>query len=39
MDKFCYGLGMGKGQNLLSMGIKDMNIEDFVKGIKDVLSG
>ena len=39
MDKFCYGLGMGIGQNLLSMGIIDMNIEDFVKGIKDVLSG
>ena len=39
MDKFCYGLGMGIGQNLLSMGIKDMNVEDFVKGIKDVLSG
>lgn len=39
MDKFCYGLGMGIGQNLLSMGIKDMEIEDFVKGIKDVLSG
>ena len=39
MDKFSYGLGMGIGQNLLSMGVKDMNIEDFVKGLKDVLTG
>lgn len=39
MDKFSYGLGMGIGQNLLSMGVKDMNIEDFIKGINDVLSG
>lgn len=39
MDKFSYGLGMGIGQNLLSMGVKDMNIEDFIKGISDVLLG
>lgn len=39
MDKFSYGLGMGIGQNLLSMGVKDMSIEDFIKGISDILSG
>ncbi len=39
MDKFSYGLGMGIGQNLLSMGVNNMNIEDFVKALKDVLSG
>ena len=39
MDKFSYGLGMGIGQNLQSMGIKNMSIEDFVKGISDVLAG
>ena len=39
MDKFSYGLGMGIGQNLLSMGVNDMNIEDFVKALKDVLTG
>ncbi|MBR5812911.1 MAG: FKBP-type peptidyl-prolyl cis-trans isomerase [Bacteroidaceae bacterium] len=39
MDKFSYGLGMGIGQNLLSMGVKDMSIEDFIKGISDVLTG
>lgn len=39
MDKFSYGLGMGIGQNLLSMGVKDMSVEDFVKGMGDVLAG
>lgn len=39
MDKFSYGLGMGIGQNLLSMGVKNLDVEDFVKGIKDVLAG
>lgn len=39
MDKFSYGLGMGIGQNLLSMGVTEINLEDFLKGIKDVLSG
>ena len=38
MDKFSYGLGMGIGQNLLSMGVQDLNIEDFVKALKDVLT-
>ena len=39
MDKFSYGLGMGIGQNLQSMGIKNMSVEDFVKGMNDVLAG
>ena len=39
MDKFSYGLGMGIGQNLLSMGVEGMNVEDFVKGVSDVLAG
>ena len=39
MDKFSYGLGMGIGQNLQSMGISNMSIEDFMKGISDVLAG
>ena len=39
MDKFSYGLGMGIGQNLLSMGVKDMSVEDFINGISDVLAG
>ena len=39
MDKFSYGLGMGIGQNLQSMGINNMSVEDFMKGISDVLAG
>lgn len=39
MDKFSYGLGMGIGQNLLSMGVKEMSVDDFIKGIRDVLAG
>ena len=39
MDKFSYGLGMGIGQNLQSMGIKNISVEDFMKGINDVLAG
>lgn len=37
MDKFSYSLGLGIGQNLLSMGIKDLNISDFAQAISDVL--
>lgn len=39
MDKFSYGLGMGIGQNLLSMGVDGLNVEDFVKGVCDILAG
>ena len=39
MDKFGYGLGMGIGQNLLSMGVKGIDIESFVNGITAVLAG
>jgi FKBP-type peptidyl-prolyl cis-trans isomerase FklB len=30
---------MGIGQNLLSMGVEGMSVEDFVKGVSDVLAG
>ncbi len=39
MDKFSYGLGMGIGQNLLSMGVSDICVDDFVSALKAVLSG
>lgn len=39
MDKFGYGLGMGIGQNLLSMGVKNIDVESFVNGLKAVLTG
>ena len=38
MDKFSYAMGMGIGQNLLSMGTKDLNIDDFAQAIKDIFA-
>lgn len=34
-----YALGLGIGQNLLGMGAKDINIDEFAHGVKDVLEG
>lgn len=39
MDNFSYAIGLGIGQNLLSMGARDINVEDFAQGIADVLNG
>lgn len=39
MDKFSYSLGLGIGQNLMSMGTTNLNVEDFAKAVKDVLEG
>ena len=39
MDKFSYAIGLGIGQNLLSMGAKDLNAVDFAQAVKDVLEG
>ena len=39
MDKFSYAIGLGIGQNLLSMGAKDIKADDFAQAIKDVLEG
>lgn len=39
MDKFSYALGLGIGHNLLSMGAKDINVEDFSRAISTVLEG
>ena len=38
MDKFSYAIGLGIGQNLMSMGAKDINVDDFSQAIKDVLT-
>jgi FKBP-type peptidyl-prolyl cis-trans isomerase FklB len=38
MDKIGYALGLSIGNNFLASGIKDLNVEDFVKGVTDVLS-
>ena len=39
MDKFSYSIGLGIGQNLLSMGANNINVEDFAQAIKDVIEG
>ena len=39
MDKFSYAIGLGIGQNLLSMGAKGIDVADFAQEIKDVLEG
>lgn len=38
MDKFSYAIGLGIGQNLMSMGARDIVVEDFAQAIKDVLT-
>lgn len=39
MDKFSYAIGLGIGQNLLSMGAKGIDVNDFAQAISDVLNG
>ena len=39
MDKFSYAIGFGIGQNLSSMGIANLSVDDFAQAIKDVLEG
>lgn len=38
MNKFSYGLGLGIGQQLLSMGA-EVSVDDFSQAIRDVLEG
>ena len=39
MDKFSYAIGLGIGQNLMSMGAHGLNVEDFAQAVADVLNG
>ena len=39
MDKFSYAIGLGIGQNLWSMGARNIDVNDFAQAIKDVLEG
>ncbi len=39
MDKFSFSIGLGIGQNLLGMGARDLNVDDFAQAIKDILEG
>lgn len=38
MDKVSYALGLSIGNNFQNSGIKNLNVEDFVKGLTDVLN-
>lgn len=37
MDKISYALGLSIGNNFTASGINEINVEDFAKGISDVL--
>ncbi|NDV77635.1 FKBP-type peptidyl-prolyl cis-trans isomerase [Dysgonomonas sp. 511] len=37
MDKISYALGLSIGNNFITSGIKGINAEDFLQGLKDVL--
>ncbi len=37
MDKISYALGLSIGNNFKASGIKELNLEDFRKGLEDVL--
>ena len=39
MDKFSYAIGLGIGQNLLSMGANGIVVNDFAQAINDILEG
>lgn len=38
MDKVSYALGLSIGNNFQNSGIKDLQLEDFVQGLRDVLT-
>ena len=38
MDKISYALGLSIGNNFQNAGIKDLQVDDFVKGLQDVLT-
>lgn len=38
MDKFSYAIGLGIGQNLLSMDAQGINVNDFAQAVSDVLN-
>ena len=39
MDNISYALGLSIGNNFQNSGINNLQVEDFVKGLKDVLGG
>lgn len=39
MNKVSYALGLSMGNNFLGTGIKDLNVEEFAKGVKAIYDG
>jgi FKBP-type peptidyl-prolyl cis-trans isomerase FklB len=39
MDKVSYALGLSMGHNFIGTGIKNLNVEEFAKGVKAVYDG
>lgn len=39
MDKISYALGMSLGQSLVGSGVKDLNFEEFAKGVEVIFKG
>ena len=39
MDEVSYALGLSMGHNFLGTGIKNLNVEEFAKGVKAVYEG
>ncbi len=39
MDKVSYALGLSMGHNFIGTGIKDLNIDEFAKGVRSVYEG
>lgn len=39
MDKLSYAWGLAMGQQLLGMGVKNLNVDDYMAAVKAVLEG
>ena len=39
MDKLSYSLGLGIGRQLVELGAKNLNVDDFAQSVKDILAG
>ena len=37
MDKLSYAWGLAMGRQLIGMGVKDINFEDFADAVKDAI--
>ena len=39
MDKTSYAVGLSMAQNMLSSGVRDLTLDDFIAGVRDTLEG